>query len=107
MQIVTFERQDLGTRETCLHGKGVRYDVGFERAQLTGGAQVTAISYVACKGDARRPVVFVTNGGPGSSCAWMHLGLFGPRRVSVPDALRPPTCAPFELEDNPHCLLDI
>src|SRR5207248_4417352 len=35
---------------------------------------------------ARRPVTFAFNGGPGSSSVWLHMGLFGPRRVRLGDA---------------------
>jgi carboxypeptidase C (cathepsin A) len=73
---------------------------------LAGLPQVTArvfhTSYVA---DAtpeerlRRPVIFVFNGGPGSSSVWLHLGLFGPRRVDnrVGIGQFPP---PYGLVDN-------
>lgn len=37
----------------------------------------------------------------------MHAGLFGPRRIKLEDELHLPTVPPFELEDNPHCLLDL
>jgi len=49
-------------------------------------------------------VVFAFNGGPGSSSAWLHLGLLGPRRVLAGDvgALEPP---PYRLADNPESLL--
>jgi carboxypeptidase C (cathepsin A) len=52
----------------------------------------------------RRPVVFVFNGGPGSSSVWLHLGLFGPRRILMGDAgqLLPP---PYQLADNAESLL--
>lgn len=53
-----------------------------------------------------RPVLFAFNGGPGSSSLWIHAGLLGPRRVKLEDELHLPTVPPFELEDNPHCLLD-
>jgi carboxypeptidase C (cathepsin A) len=56
---------------------------------------------------AQRPVVFVYNGGPGSSCVWLHLGFFAPRRVRLADPLNPPVLPPFELEDNPHSPLDV
>lgn len=36
-----------------------------------------------------------------------HMGLFGPRIVKLDDELNLPTVPPFELEDNPHCLLDL
>jgi carboxypeptidase C (cathepsin A) len=54
----------------------------------------------------RRPVIFVFNGGPGSSSLWQHLGFFGPKRVHLKDEVHPPPTPPFEVEDNPHCLLD-
>jgi len=55
----------------------------------------------------KRPVLFAYNGGPGSASLWLHLGLIGPRRVKIPDEMNVPTVPPFELEDNPNCLLDI
>ncbi|GGP59890.1 S10 family peptidase [Saccharothrix coeruleofusca] len=52
----------------------------------------------------KRPVTFAFNGGPGSSSVWLHLGLFGPRRVVSGDVgdLVPP---PYELVDNAETLL--
>lgn len=47
----------------------------------------------------QRPVVFVFNGGPGSSSAWMHIGLFGPRRVVAND-VDDRTAPPYGLVDN-------
>lgn len=51
-----------------------------------------------------RPVTIAFNGGPGSSSVWLHLGLFGPRRVLMGDAgaLTPP---PWGLTDNGESLL--
>jgi carboxypeptidase C (cathepsin A) len=55
---------------------------------------------------ARRPVLFSFNGGPGSSSVWLHLGLFGPRRVAMePEGWAP--APPYRLVDNPHSLLDV
>ena len=35
--------------------------------------------------DARtRPVTFIFNGGPGSASLWLHMGVFGPKRIVVP-----------------------
>lgn len=106
MKLLALTHQSLGFHEAHAHGIDIRYESAFERASFDGGAEITAISYVA-EGDSRRPVVFVTNGGPGSSSAWMHLGLFGPRRVRIDDPINPPKVPPFELEDNPHLLLDL
>lgn len=51
-----------------------------------------------------RPLVFLFNGGPGSSSIWLHMGAFGPRRALLRDdgTLPPP---PYELVDNEATLL--
>ncbi len=53
-----------------------------------------------------RPIAFLYNGGPGSSTVWLHMGAFGPRRVVTTDAAATPP-APYKLEDNENCLLDV
>ena len=47
-------------------------------------AEIFSVSYVADGGDADRPVMFVFNGGPGASSAYLHLGVVGPQRVAFP-----------------------
>ena len=78
-----------------------------DEGQPTG----TIFSYAYFREDVEdpstRPVLFAYNGGPGSSSLWVHTGLFGPRRVKLEDEMHLPTVPPFELEDNPHCLLDL
>ncbi len=54
-----------------------------------------------------RPVLFAFNGGPGSSCLWLHLGIIGPKRLKLDDEVHLPTTPPFTLEENPNCLLDM
>ncbi|MEC3975949.1 S10 family peptidase [Amycolatopsis sp. H20-H5] len=51
-----------------------------------------------------RPVLFSFNGGPGSSSVWLHMGLFGPRRVLSGD-VDDPAAPPYGLADNPETLL--
>lgn len=68
-------------------------------------AEVFVTAYTVDGADpASRPVTFAFNGGPGSSSVWLHLGLFGPRRVVSGDVgeLAPP---PYELVDNAETLL--
>ncbi|MFZ5616226.1 MAG: S10 family serine carboxypeptidase-like protein, partial [Pseudomonadota bacterium] len=55
----------------------------------------------------RRPVIFLFNGGPGSSSAWLHIGAFGPRRLALPQGPTDFGAPPFDLVDNPHTLLDV
>jgi len=57
--------------------------------------------------DARRPVVFVFNGGPGSASVWIHMGAIGPRRVVLDADVNPSNVPPFGLEDNPNSILDV
>ena len=53
-----------------------------------------------------RPVMFLFNGGPGSSTIWLHMGAFGPRRVVTPSDTHLPA-APYQLVDNAWSLLDV
>ncbi|WP_206239907.1 S10 family peptidase [Novosphingobium terrae] len=55
----------------------------------------------------RRPVMFVFNGGPGSSSIWLHMGIVGPRRVVLDRDVNPSNVPPFGLADNPDTLLDV
>ncbi len=55
---------------------------------------------------AARPVLFAFNGGPGSSSVWLHMGIFGPKRVKTNDDGSLPK-APYVLETNSESLLDI
>jgi len=62
-------------------------------------AVVVTYAYVARDADpARRPVLFVFNGGPGASSSPLHMEAFGPR-VFGPDGRT--------LVNNPHSLLDV
>ena len=54
---------------------------------------------------ADRPIMFLYNGGPGSSTVWLHMGAFGPRRVITLDDSHTPA-APYRLVDNAYSLLD-
>jgi carboxypeptidase C (cathepsin A) len=52
-----------------------------------------------------RPIAFIYNGGPGSASLWLHMGAFGPRRVVTKNA-EPTGPGPYQIVDNPDCLLD-
>lgn len=55
---------------------------------------------------ANRPITFAFNGGPGSASVWLHLGLFGPRRVLMDDEGNP-LPPPYRLVDNEFSLLEV
>ncbi|WP_395338640.1 S10 family peptidase [Ningiella sp. W23] len=67
----------------------------------------TAYFRTNVKDSATRPLLFVFNGGPGSSSVWLHLGVFGPKIVQIPSDADPVPAAPYNLNDNPFSLLDI
>ena len=65
------------------------------------------VSYVEDDVDPEsRPILFGFNGGPGSSTVWLHLGLFGPRRVEFDDDGLV-VGVPGRLIDNEHSILDV
>ena len=53
-----------------------------------------------------RPITFCYNGGPGSSTMWLHMGSFGPKRVSTMDTVHE-AGAPYKIENNDFSLLDV
>jgi carboxypeptidase C (cathepsin A) len=53
-----------------------------------------------------RPVTFVFNGGPGSASLWLHMGVFGPKRIVVPSDGSHAGAAPYRIEDNAFSILD-
>jgi len=71
-------------------------------------AAIFATSYVADGTDdpRTRPVAFVFNGGPGSASLWLHMGVFGPQRLVLPDA-GDDGAAPFDLVENTASILDV
>jgi carboxypeptidase C (cathepsin A) len=74
------------------------YDQNGERS-----AAVFYTAYVAKGGNARRPVTFVFNGGPGAASAFLHLGLAGPRLIDFGPDGRDGAAA--KLRDNPDTWL--
>jgi carboxypeptidase C (cathepsin A) len=93
-------------------GKPIPYTARCGHLVTTGlyGAQpVARMFYVSFTANVdnltSRPVTFFYNGGPGSSCAFLLLGSFGPRRIrtSMPNYTPP---APYEMVDNAETVLD-
>lgn len=54
----------------------------------------------------KRPIMFIFNGGPGSSSVWLHMGAAGPRKVMLSDDGVPPP-APGKITDNPDTWLPV
>jgi carboxypeptidase C (cathepsin A) len=108
-EAVRFETSHSGT----FNGEDLSYraivaDIQLERADGTPYVSLFTTSYLKETVDdlSGRPVTFVFNGGPGSSSVWLHLGLMGPRRVSVPGDAGHAGSPPYSLVDNPLSPLD-
>lgn len=105
-------RRFLTTHRTRIGGKTIDYTaIAGETyiSSLTGEpiASIFSFSYIAKGNDPKRPVMFVFNGGPGSSSIWLHMGAIGPRRVALDAEVNPTSVAPFELRNNPSSVLDV
>lgn len=96
-----------------VRGKTIRYVATAGETYLTDAAgsatgSIFSFSYVKeAAADERRPVIFVFNGGPGSSSLWLHMGAIGPRRVALDQEVNPSNVPPFGPVDNPDTLLDV
>ena len=93
-------------------GQRIDYDarVGNIILRDTADNPIGSLFYISytkqgVKDATHRPITFAYNGGPGSSSIWVHMGAFGPRRVSIPDTAHAPP-PPYDLVDNQYTILD-
>ena len=102
-QIATLESGDFEYRAFV---KNTRIE---DRHDVFPPANIVSISYEADahQKDLKRPVMFLFNGGPGSSSIWLHMTGFGPKKISA-DLLYPQDGeVPLEQEDNLGFLIDV
>ncbi len=96
-----------------IRGKVVRYKTEAGETHLTDSAgrpvgSLFSFSYLK-EGPIlpARPVMFVFNGGPGSSSLWLHVGAVGPERIVLDQEINPSNTPPFGLANNPYSPLDV
>ena len=102
------ELKSVTHHSVSVDGKNMSYDAtaGTLLIKDDKDEAVASMFYVAyTSGDAKRPVTFIFNGGPGSSSMWLHMGSFAPVRVVTPDAASTPP-SPYNLAPNAYTLLD-
>ena len=96
-----------------LRGQEIKYMAVAEENVFydkTGTPLATIYSYSYIREDVdsvNRPVLFCYNGGPGTSSMYVHAGLLGPKRIVYNEVDRPTSLPPYEMKENPDCLLDI
>lgn len=108
-------KEEVVTTSHSINVNGVeisyKASVGTQILKDNQGVSKASIFYIAytkenVENKITRPVTFCFNGGPGSSSVWLHLGIFGPRRVNINnDGLS--VNQPYHLNDNPFSILDI
>lgn len=92
-------------------GKTIKYTAtaGTMLMKDEEGKPVALFGYTAYVADgmdqARRPIVFAYNGGPGSASLWLHMGVLGPQRAVVKDGGFSPN-GPFQRVSNDYSILD-
>lgn len=95
-----------------IRGRNIAYTATAGETLLRNGrgeptASLFSFTYVKDDAPLDRPVIFVFNGGPGSSSIWLHMGVVGPRRVQLDQEVNPSNVPPFGVVDNPDSLLDV
>jgi carboxypeptidase C (cathepsin A) len=92
-------------------GKKIDYtaNTGYLDLKNDTGKIIARIFFTYYKKDnednAKRPIMFTFNGGPGSASVWLHIGAIGPRSVLLQDD-GTATAPPYKLVNNDYSWLD-
>lgn len=107
-------RQFISKHKGHFNGKNINYTVTAEETYLrdkNGKETASIFTFAYTKNQSNknevRPVTFIWNGGPGSSSTWLHMGVFGPKRVQVPSDAKFPGAAPYPILNAPESILDV
>jgi carboxypeptidase C (cathepsin A) len=109
------DQQSITRHSVTIQGQRIDYTAKTGRMVMFDNAEVTkpkvALFYTAYLREGvqdlrERPLVFIWNGGPGSSAIWLHMYSFGPRRVVFEnDVLF--NASKWELAENDQSILDV
>ena len=110
----TPEARSYETRgQVTVNGQRVRYTATAGETYLLDDdgnptASIFSTAYIAdgTTDPRTRPVAFVFNGGPGSASLWLHMGVFGPQRLVLPD-VQDDGAAPYDVVENIYSILDV
>jgi carboxypeptidase C (cathepsin A) len=97
-------------REAAGHLGDLEYTARLEPLPLRrsdGGPQGTMSAFSYTVDAPGRPVLFLTNGGPGVSSAYLHLSGIGPWRARIPLDPDDDGLPPYGIEDSPSSILDV
>jgi len=104
-EFVTHHKIQIG--KELLNYSAIAGEILLKDAEGNAEASIFSISYIkeGVETSESRPITFLFNGGPGSSSVWLHLGAFGPKRVSVSSDPVNPGGPPYKLVDNSETIL--
>jgi carboxypeptidase C (cathepsin A) len=80
-------------------------ELPLRRSDGSAQGSLSAFSYTV--DGPERPVLFLTNGGPGVSSLYLHLSGIGPMRAHVPVDLADAGHPPYGVEESPATILDV
>ena len=107
------EESYRSVHDIVANGKQVTYAAIAEPTILKNekgepAASLFTFSYIrqGVKDEASRPVMFVFNGGPGSSSIWLHMSGLAPKRVVFDRIPGMSTSPPFKLADSEFSIID-
>lgn len=105
-------RRFVTHHKAVVRGQPLAYTATAGETYITNIAQepvasIFSFSYVVDGGNRARPVMFIFNGGPGSSSIWLHMGAVGPKRLVLDREVNPANTPPFGVRDNPFSILDV
>jgi len=105
MSFVTGHQVNNGGK--TIHYKATASEIYLKNDSGDTVASVWSVAYTVPE-EKNRPVTFIFNGGPGSASMWLHMGLFGPKRVVLDsDATEDDGAVPYELVENTAGILDL
>lgn len=96
------------------NGQKLKYTATYGETVITDQAGTPTLSFMTTsyvregvKDVAKRPVIFLFNGGPSSASLWLHMGAFGPKRLTAPTDLTAALPQPYKAVDNSYTVLDV
>lgn len=105
------EEQSETTHTIKIGGEEIHYKAtaGTMVLKDSEGKSKASVFYIAytkegVENNSERAVTFCFNGGPGSSAIWLHLGVFGPKRVELTEEGY--AHSPYQVIDNEYSILD-
>lgn len=105
MHELTEDRQVAG-RVGSVEYTARREELPLRRSSGVRQGTLSAFSYVV-DGASDRPVLFLTNGGPGVSSVYLHLSGIGPWRARIPRDPVTDGAPPYGIEESPSTILDV